>query len=42
MYGDEETGMPPDQLYDKEDAREALQMAIYVYERARKLINTYC
>ena len=42
MYRDEETGMPPDQLYDKEDAREALQMAIYVYERARKLINTYC
>uniref|UniRef100_A0A7J2U5W9 HEPN domain-containing protein n=1 Tax=Ignisphaera aggregans TaxID=334771 RepID=A0A7J2U5W9_9CREN len=31
MYGDEESGVPPDELYDEEDAREALANATEVF-----------
>jgi HEPN domain-containing protein len=31
MYGDEESGAPPDELYDEEDAREALSYATEVF-----------
>ncbi|RLE96680.1 MAG: DNA-binding protein [Thermoprotei archaeon] len=41
MYGDEETGLPPEAIYDYEDAREALEMAEYVYERVKKLLDEY-
>lgn len=30
MYGDEESGTPPDMLYDRLDAEEALRDAEYV------------
>lgn len=39
MYGDEETGTPPDQLYDREDSEEAVQMAEYVSEAVQRLIE---
>lgn len=35
MYGDEESGVAPEELYDREDAEEALQMA----ERVRALVE---
>ncbi len=41
MYGDEESGTPPDELYDCEDALEALEMAKFVYDRIRKLLDEY-
>ncbi len=41
MYGDEESGLPPEALYDREDAEEALYMAHYVYERVKKLVDLY-
>ena len=41
MYGDEESGVPPEELYDKEDAEEALDMARYVHENVRKLVENY-
>ena len=41
MYGDEETGLPPEALYDREDAEEALEMAKYVHERVRRLVDEY-
>ena len=39
MYGDEESGAPPDELYDREDAEEALRMAEYVSERVLALLS---
>jgi len=39
MYGDEETGLPPEQLYTVEDAEEALSFAGEVYDLCRKLPN---
>mgnify|MGYP000294713818 CR=1 FL=1 len=41
MYGDEETGLPPDALYGYEDAEDALEMAEYVHERVRRLVDEY-
>jgi len=38
MYGDEETGTPPDELYDKDDATEALEWASYVLSAVEKLL----
>jgi len=32
MYGDEESGVPPDELYDRSDAEEALSWARFVVE----------
>lgn len=39
MYGDEESSVPPDMLYDKEDAEEALEMAKHVYEVVLRLLK---
>jgi len=39
MYGDEETGTPPEELYTKTDAEEALEMAQQVYETCSSLLN---
>lgn len=39
MYGDEESGVPPDMLYDREDAEEALRHAEYIYAAVLKLIQ---
>ncbi|MEM4448361.1 MAG: hypothetical protein QW219_03030 [Fervidicoccaceae archaeon] len=38
MYGDEETGTPPDELYYKDDATEALEWASYVLSAVEKLL----
>jgi HEPN domain-containing protein len=39
MYGDEETGLPPESLYTDEDAKEALSYANLVYEACIKLLE---
>ncbi len=39
MYGDEEMGIPPEELYTKEDAQEALEMALFVHSYVKRLIN---
>jgi len=39
MYGDEELGIPPDQIYWREDAEWALSQAEYVVEEVRKLCS---
>jgi HEPN domain-containing protein len=39
MYGDEETGLPPESLYTDEDAKEALSYADFVYEACRRLLE---
>ncbi|MEM1658151.1 MAG: HEPN domain-containing protein [Candidatus Jordarchaeales archaeon] len=39
MYGDEETGVPPDELYYREDAEDAVRKAEYVYKIVSKLIS---
>ncbi|MEM4970925.1 MAG: HEPN domain-containing protein [Sulfolobales archaeon] len=41
MYGDEESGVPPDELYDMEDAVEALEHAEYTYRVVVKLLHSY-
>lgn len=41
MYGDEETGIAPEELYDEEDAREALDSAVYVYDVISRLLKSY-
>ncbi|MDI9620022.1 MAG: HEPN domain-containing protein [Candidatus Nezhaarchaeota archaeon] len=41
MYGDEETGMPPEEIYDKEDAEEALRQAEHVYAVVVKLFRLH-
>ena len=41
MYGDEETGTPPEELYTREDAEEALQSSKEVYEACAKLLREY-
>ncbi|MEM0376645.1 MAG: hypothetical protein QXI90_02560 [Thermofilum sp.] len=38
MYGDEESGSPPDELYDREDAEEVIKMAEYVCEIVTALL----
>ena len=40
MYGDEESGTPPDELYDREDAEESLRQAEHVYEVVLKLLGS--
>jgi len=40
MYGDEEAGLSPSELYDEEDAREALEMARETVEACRRLIRS--
>lgn len=39
MYGDEETGLPPEYLYTDEDAKEALSYANFVYEVCIKILE---
>ena len=39
MYGDEELGLPPNELYDKEDAEEALQWAKCTFQVVSKLFK---
>lgn len=41
MYGDEESGTPPNGIYDREDAEEALKYAEYVYTLVSKLFQLY-
>jgi HEPN domain-containing protein len=41
MYGDEETGTPPDQLYSLMDAEEALQSAKFVLNLCIKLVEEF-
>ncbi|MEM2499642.1 MAG: HEPN domain-containing protein [Sulfolobales archaeon] len=41
MYGDEESGIPPDELYDRSDAEEALNYASNVYSIVLKLIQQH-
>lgn len=41
MYGDEETGTPPDQLYSLRDAEEALQSAKIVLNLCLRLFSEY-
>lgn len=40
MYGDEESGAPPDELYDREDAEEALSMAEHVHRLVLRLLSS--
>jgi HEPN domain-containing protein len=40
VYGDEEAGIPPDELYFREDAEEALEMAEYTLNVVSKLIQS--
>jgi len=40
MYGDEESGLPPDALYDREDAEEALRLAEEVFNAVVKLLQS--
>ena len=37
MYGDEERGIPPSELFSREDAEEALRKAMKVFELCSKL-----
>jgi len=39
MYGDEESLIPPEELYTEEDALEALDYAKYVLENVEKLLK---
>ncbi|QIW22758.1 HEPN domain-containing protein [Sulfolobus sp. S-194] len=39
MYGDEETGASPEELYSKFDAESAIKMCDSVYEYVKKLIK---
>lgn len=41
MYGDEETGTPPDQLYSHMDAEEALEYAKNVLNLCTRLLGGY-
>ncbi|WP_369610151.1 HEPN domain-containing protein [Sulfurisphaera javensis] len=39
FYGDEETGTPPNEIYDEEYCKKALESANYVYQIAEKALN---
>jgi HEPN domain-containing protein len=39
FYGDEESGLPPEMLYDELDAVEALEKATFVLEACRRLMK---
>ncbi len=39
MYGDEETGTPPEELYTRFDAEDALNIAQQVYSACRSLLE---
>lgn len=40
MYGDEESGLPPEYLYTAEDAQEALAYAREIYGKCSKLLES--
>ena len=40
MYGDEETGTPPEEIYSKFDAENALRMCCKVHEVVVKLVSS--
>jgi len=39
MYGDSESGLPPDRVYSKKDSQEALRMAEEVLRISKKLLE---
>jgi HEPN domain-containing protein len=39
FYGDEESGLPPEALYDENDADEALERAAFVLDACRRLLE---
>ena len=39
FYGDEDSGLPPEMLYDAADAEEALSKAVFVLERCGELLT---
>lgn len=39
FYGDEESGLPPEMLYDADDAAEALAKSTFVLDACRGLLN---
>ncbi len=39
MYGDEEAGIPPEELYTRRDAEQALKDAIRVFKVVNRLLN---
>ncbi len=39
MYGDEEIGVPPEELYTRKDATQALEDALRVVEVVKRLLN---
>ena len=39
MYGDEDSGIPPEEFYDYEDAKEALEWAKQVLSIVKRLLN---
>jgi len=41
LYGDEEAGIPPDELYFREDAEEALEMAEHTLNIISKLLSEF-
>lgn len=41
VYGEEERGIPPSELFGKKEAKEALSEAKYVYEQCRKFITQF-
>ncbi len=41
FYGDERAFIPPEELYSKEDAEEALEMAKYVLNIVKKMLEEY-
>jgi len=40
FYGDEETGLPPEELYSEDDAQEALAQAEWAWELCDRLTQT--
>lgn len=41
MYGDEEMGLPPSEIYTKYDGEQALKWAKKVFEACKKLVEQY-
>jgi len=41
MYGDEEAGIPAEELFEKDDAEKALKDANYVFEKCKSAITSF-
>jgi len=41
MYGDEELGIPPEEMYTKLDATDALEKAVKVFHLVSRLIKEF-